>query len=146
MRDLRKALLKKALLYFSAGYESQKHHVFRYSSIEEFLKLVKVESYKINVLCASLQPGPVPPGHQQAAALLLLSGLWHSAVGPALQSVCVCAAEPLQRRHLPQLQPRRWHHGQVPYTQLLGGWAVSLKHFWLSNVFKAACSLCVIVC
>lgn len=61
----------------------------------------------------SLQPGPVPPRHQPTAALLLLSGLRHQTVGPALQSVCVCSAEPLQRCHLSQLQLRRRHHDQV---------------------------------
>lgn len=63
--------------------------------------------------CVPSQPGPVPPRHQPPAALLLLPGLRHQAVGPAHQRVCVRPAEPLQRRHLSGLQPRRQHHDQV---------------------------------
>lgn len=65
------------------------------------------------IFCVFLQLGPVPPRYRAAAALLLLSGLRHSVMGPAHQQVCVRAAEPLQRRHLPQLQSGRRHHGQV---------------------------------
>lgn len=54
----------------------------------------------------SFQPGPVPPKHRQAAAVLLLYGLRHSGVEPELQPVCVRVAEPLQLSDLSQLQPR----------------------------------------
>ena len=63
------------------------------------------------LLCA--QPGSIPPRPEPSAAVLLLRGLQHPAVGPALQPVPLCAPEPLQRRHLACLHHQRGHHGQV---------------------------------
>lgn len=48
------------------------------------------------IFCVFVQFGPVPPKYRPAAAFLFLFGLWHPDMGPALQPVCVCPAEPLQ--------------------------------------------------
>lgn len=87
--------------------------------------------------CVPSQPGPVPPRHQPPAALLLLPGLWHQAVGPPHQRVCVRPAEPLQRRHLSGLQPRRQHHDQVLLLPADTDKPPALNAVCFSNVFES---------